>query len=290
MKQIVVISGKGGTGKTVLSACFAALSRNAVLADVDVDAANLHLLLHPEIQERHIFKSGQKARIDAEKCTGCGLCLPTCRFDALIENSNRKVGVNLLSCEGCAVCFHICPVHAVTMETPTSGEWYVSKTKYGPFVHARLGIAEENSGKLVTAVRKKAREIAEKEGRDLLIMDGSPGIGCPVIASLAGTDLALVVTEPTPSGSHDMERIVELARHFKIAAACCINKYDLNHDNSDGIERWCRAQSIPVLGKIAFDPAVTESVVRGVPYVEYALNSSADEIRRMWLSLLRFIT
>jgi MinD superfamily P-loop ATPase len=286
MKQIVVISGKGGTGKTVLSACFASLSRNAVLADVDVDASNLHLLLHPEIQERHIFKSGQKARIDAEKCSGCGLCLPTCRFDALVENSNRKVGVNLLSCEGCAVCFHVCPVQAVTMEIPTSGEWYVSKTKYGPFVHARLGIAEENSGKLVTEVRKKAREIAEKEGRDLLIMDGSPGIGCPVIASLAGTDLALVVTEPTPSGSHDMERIIELTRHFKIAAACCINKYDLNHDNSDGIERWCRAQSIPVLGKIAFDPAVTESVVRSVPYVEYASNSSADEIRRMWLLLL----
>jgi len=290
MKQIVVISGKGGTGKTVISACFASLSRNAVLADVDVDAANLHLLLHPEIQERHIFKSGQKARIDAEKCTGCGLCLPACRFDALFENSNRKVGVNLLSCEGCAVCFHVCPVQAVTMEIPISGEWYVSKTKYGPFVHARLGIAEENSGKLVTEVRKKAREIAEKEGRDLLIMDGSPGIGCPVIASLAGTDLALVVTEPTPSGSHDMERIVELARHFKIAAACCINKYDLNHDNSDGIERWCNAQSIPLVGKIAFDPAVTESVVRSVPYVEYASNSSADEIRRMWLSLLRLIT
>jgi MinD superfamily P-loop ATPase len=290
MKQIVVISGKGGTGKTVIAACFASLSRNAVLADVDVDAANLHLLLHPEIQERHIFKSGQKARIDAEKCTGCGLCLPVCRFDALVENSNRKIGVNLLSCEGCAVCFHVCPVQAVTMETPTSGEWYVSKTKYGPFVHARLGIAEENSGKLVTEVRKKAREIAEKEGRDLLIMDGSPGIGCPVIASLAGTDLALVVTEPTPSGFHDMERIVGLAYHFKIPAACCINKYDLNHDNTDGIERWCRAQSIPVVGKIAFDPAVTESVVRSVPYVEYASNSSADEIRRMWLSLLRLIT
>jgi MinD superfamily P-loop ATPase len=290
MKQIVVISGKGGTGKTVIAACFASLSRNAVLADVDVDAANLHLLLHPEIQERHIFKSGQKARIDAEKCTGCGLCLPVCRFDALVENSNRKVSVNLLSCEGCAVCFHVCPVQAVTMETPTSGEWYVSKTKYGPFVHARLGIAEENSGKLVTEVRKKAREIAEKEGRDLLIMDGSPGIGCPVIASLAGTDLALVVTEPTPSGFHDMERIVGLAYHFKIPAACCINKYDLNHDNTDGIERWCRAQSIPVVGKIAFDPAVTKSVVRSVPYVEYASNSSADEIRRMWLSLLRLIT
>jgi len=290
MKQIVVISGKGGTGKTVISACFAALSRNAVMADVDVDASNLHLLLHPEIQERHIFKSGQKAQIDPTKCTACGLCLPACRFDALVENSNGKVGVNPLSCEGCGVCFHVCPVQAVTLEIPASGEWYVSKTKYGPFVHARLGIAEENSGKLVTEVRKKAREIGEREGRDLLIMDGSPGIGCPVIASLAGTDLALVVTEPTPSGFHDMERIVGLARHFKIPAACCINKYDLNHDNSDGIERWCRAQSIPVVGKIAFDQAVTESVVRGMPYVEYAKNSSADEIRRMWLSLLRLIT
>lgn len=290
MKQIVVISGKGGTGKTVLSACFASLSRNAVLADVDVDASNLHLLLHPEIQERHIFKSGQKARIDVEKCTGCGLCLPTCRFDALVEDDTGRVSVDPLSCEGCGVCFHVCPVQAVTMEIPTSGEWYVSKTKYGPFVHARLGIAEENSGKLVTEVRKKARKIAEKEGRDLLIMDGSPGIGCPVIASLAGTDLALVVTEPTPSGSHDMERIVELARHFKIAAACCINKYDLNHDNSDGIERWCNAQSIPLVGKIAFDPAVTESVVRGIPYVEYVSNSSSDEIRRMWLSLSHLLT
>jgi MinD superfamily P-loop ATPase len=290
MKQIVVISGKGGTGKTVITACFAALSRNAVLADVDVDASNLHLLLHPEIQERYVFKSGQKAQIDAEKCTGCGLCLPVCRFDALAEDDMGRVSVDPLSCEGCGVCFHVCPVQAVGLEIPTSGEWYVSRTKYGPFVHARLGIAEENSGKLVTEVRKKAREIAEKEGRDLLIMDGSPGIGCPVIASLTGTDLALVVTEPTPSGLHDMERIVELARHFKIPTACCINKFDLNHDNSDGIERWCKAQSIPVVGKIAFDPAVTESVVRGIPYVEYASNSSADEIRKMWLHLSRLIT
>ena len=290
MKQLVVISGKGGTGKTVLSACFAALSRNAVLADVDVDASNLHLLLQPEILERHVFKSGQKARIDAEKCTACGICPPLCRFNALVEDETGRVRVDPLSCEGCGVCFHVCPVQAVTLEVPTSGEWYVSKTRYGPFVHARLGIAEENSGKLVTEVRKKAREIAENEGRDLLIMDGSPGIGCPVIASLTGTDLALVVTEPTPSGIHDMERIVELANHFKIRVACCINKCDLNLENSGGIESWCRARSIPVPGKIRFDPAVTESVVQGVPYVEYASNSSTDEIRRMWLSLLSLIT
>jgi MinD superfamily P-loop ATPase len=289
MKQIVVISGKGGTGKTVISACFAALSRNAVLADVDVDASNLHLLLHPEIQERHAFKSGQKARIDGDKCTACGLCLPLCRPDALAADDIGRVSVDPLSCEGCGVCFHVCPVQAVTLEVPTSGEWYVSRTEYGPFVHARLGIAEENSGKLVTEVRKKAREIAEKGGREVLLMDGSPGIGCPVIASLAGTDLALVVTEPTPSGFQDMERIIGLARHFKIPAACCINKFDLNQDNSAGIESWCRAGSIPVVGKIPFDPAVTESVVRGIPYVEYSSNSSANEIRRMWSLLMKLV-
>ena len=290
MKQIVVISGKGGTGKTVMSACFASLARNAVLADVDVDASNLHLLLRPEIQERHVFQSGRKARIDAEKCTGCGLCLPPCRFDALFEDREGKVAVEPLSCEGCGLCFHICPEQAVEMETQVAGEWYVSKTKYGPLVHARLGIAEENSGKLVTEVRKQAREIAESEKRDLVIMDGAPGIGCPVIASLTGTDLALIVTEPTPSGRHDMERIVGLARHFKIRVACCINKFDLNLENSEQIQRWCGEQSIPLTGMIAFDAAFPESVVRGVPYVEYTSNSSAEDIRRMWSSLLELIT
>jgi MinD superfamily P-loop ATPase len=289
MKQIVVISGKGGTGKTVMSACFAVLARNAVLADVDVDAANLHLLLRPEIRERHVFRSGRKARIEAGKCTACGICPPLCRFDALIEDKEGKVAVDTLSCEGCGVCYQVCPEQAVEMETPVAGEWYVSKTKYGPFVHARLGIAEENSGKLVTEVRKKARQIAESEKRDLVIMDGAPGIGCPVIASLTGTDLALVVTEPTPSGRHDMERIIGLARHFKIRAACCVNKFDLNPENSGEIERWCREQSIPVVGKIPFDMAVPESVVQGIPYLEYSSNSSADDVRRMWSSLMELI-
>jgi MinD superfamily P-loop ATPase len=289
MKQIVVISGKGGTGKTVMSACFAVLARNAVLADVDVDAANLHLLLRPEIRERHVFRSGRKARIEAGKCTGCGICPPLCRFEALIEDKEGKVAVDTLSCEGCGVCYQVCSEQAVEMETPVAGEWYVSKTKYGPFVHARLGIAEENSGKLVTEVRKKARQIAESEKRDLVIMDGAPGIGCPVIASLTGTDLALVVTEPTPSGRHDMERIIGLARHFKIRAACCVNKFDLNPENSGEIERWCREQSIPVVGKIPFDMAVPESVVQGIPYLEYSSNSSADDVRRMWSSLMELI-
>jgi MinD superfamily P-loop ATPase len=199
------------------------------------------------------------------------------------------VAVDTLSCEGCGVCYQVCPEQAVEMETPVAGEWYVSKTKYGPFVHARLGIAEENSGKLVTEVRKKARQIAESEKRDLVIMDGAPGIGCPVIASLTGTDLALVVTEPTPSGRHDMERIIGLARHFKIRAACCVNKFDLNPENSGEIERWCREQSIPVVGKIPFDMAVPESVVQGIPYLEYSSNSSADDVRRMWSSLMELI-
>ena len=289
MKQIVVISGKGGTGKTVVSACFAVLARNAVLADVDVDAANLHLLLRPEIRERHVFRSGRKARIEAGKCTACGICLPLCRFDALIEDKEGKVAVDTLSCEGCGVCYQVCPEQAVEMETPVAGEWYVSETKYGPFVHARLGIAEENSGKLVTEVRKKARQIAESEKRDLVIMDGAPGIGCPVIASLTGTDLALVVTEPTPSGYHDMKRIIGLARHFKIRAACCVNKFDLNPENSGRTESWCREQSIPVVGKIPFDMAVPESVVQGIPYLEYSSNASADDFRRMWSSLMELI-
>jgi len=289
VKQIVVISGKGGTGKTVLTASFASLARDAVLADVDVDASNLHLLLRPEIRERHVFQGGRKAAIVAEKCTGCGLCLPACRFDALIEGRDGKVSVDPLSCEGCEICRHVCPQGAVALEPHVSGTLYVSSTPYGPFVHARLGIAEANSGKLVTEVRKKAARIAADEERGLLLMDGPPGIGCPVIASLTGTDLALIVTEPTPSGLHDMERIFELASHFKIRAACCINKFDINAENSARVEAWCRERSIPVVGTIPFDPAVPESVVRAVPFVEHSSNAAADEVRKTWAALSELI-
>ena len=285
MKQLVIISGKGGTGKTIISACFATLAQKKVVADCDVDAANLYLLLHPEIQESHQFIGGLKARIDQEICIGCGECVTTCRFSAISEKEDGEVIIDPISCEGCGVCSYICPEEAIKMEKSISGEWFVSKTKYGPFVHAKLGIAEENSGKLVTEVRKKAKETAENDKLNYIIIDGPPGIGCPVIASLSGTDLALVVTEPSLSGIHDMERVIQMAHHFKTLTACCINKYDLNLKNSGQIENWCEKNSIPLVGKIPFDEQVTKSMVQGIPLSEYTNNSVSKEIKTMWQKL-----
>jgi MinD superfamily P-loop ATPase len=285
MKQIVILSGKGGTGKTIVSASFATLAQKKVLADCDVDAANLYLLLHPEIQEIHKFSGGNKARLITEKCTLCGDCIDTCRFSAISEKEGGEIIIDRISCEGCGVCSHICPVEAIEMENSISGEWFVSRTKYGPFVHARLGIGEENSGKLVTEVRKKAKEIAEKNKMDFVFIDGPPGIGCPVIASLSGTDLALVVTDPTLSGIHDMERVVQMALHFKTQTACCINKYDINLKNSAQIKTWCKKNRVPLLGKIPFDDDVTKSMVQGIPLTEYTNNSTSKEIKNIWQKL-----
>lgn len=278
MRQIVVISGKGGTGKTMLTGAFAALAENKVLADCDVDAANLYLLLDPSIKERNVFKSGAFAKIDPALCIHCGQCLDACRFQAI----SSEFAVNPISCEGCGLCSRICPVHAIRMKERTAGEWFISETRYGPFVHAKLGIAEENSGKLVAKVREKAKEIAEKNGATQVIIDGPPGIGCPVIASLSGVDLALIVTEPSLSGIHDAQRVIELAEHFEVPVKLVINKWDINPEASEKIERYCESRKVPVIGKIPFAKAVIDSVIAGKPITEYTNGTLKTEVVKIW--------
>ena len=277
MKEIVVLSGKGGTGKTSLTGSLAALAEKKVMVDCDVDAADLHLLLSPTVMEEHEFRSGQLAVIDETKCTRCGLCEELCRFEAI-----RDFRVDPVSCEGCGFCSHICPVAAITMQKSLSGHWFISDTKYGPLVHARLGIAQENSGKLVALVRKQARELAQQNDLDYIISDGPPGIGCPVISSLSGANLAVIITEPTLSGIHDMERVLAVCRHFGVTAMVGINKYDLNPDNSQRIEDYCRKQAVEVASRIPFDNVVTEAIVRGVPVVEHSHGRVSQEIKHLW--------
>jgi MinD superfamily P-loop ATPase len=278
MKQIVIISGKGGTGKTVLTASFASLAKNKVMVDCDVDAADLHLLLHPAVKERFEFRSGQTARIDKARCCECGECIDMCRFDAI----GKDFVIDPVSCEGCALCSRICRYGAIAMEENISGEWFISDTRYGPFVHARLGIAEDNSGKLVSRIRQAAKEIAEKEKKSYILIDGPPGIGCPVIASITDTDLAVIVTEPTLSGIHDMQRILDLTEHFHIPVKVVINKFDLNPDNSGKIEHICESNSIEIVGSIPFSVEVPRSVVQAVPFVEFTHDEVTEEIISIW--------
>ncbi|MGB2660930.1 MAG: ATP-binding protein [Candidatus Omnitrophota bacterium] len=278
MRQIVVISGKGGTGKTVLTASFAAIAENKVMADCDVDAADLHLLLTPDVNERHLFKSGKTAVINNDICTGCGKCVELCRFEAI----SKDYIVDPIACEGCAFCSFVCPVGAIKMRENTTGEWFISSTRFGPMVHAKLGIAEENSGKLVSLVRQKAKEIAEKKDLDWVIIDGSPGIGCPVIASLSGVDFALVVTEPTLSGLHDADRVIKVTRHFKVPVKVVINKYDLNIDMTEKIADYCNKNDIPLVGKIPFDKSVVEAMVSGKTITEYKDSRAKKEVIKIW--------
>jgi MinD superfamily P-loop ATPase len=282
MKQIVIISGKGGTGKTVITGAFAALAENKVMADCDVDAADLHLLLKPDIKERHDFRSGLSAFIDKKKCIQCNKCRNICRFDAITDDFI----VDPVACEGCAFCSYICPVDAIKMQENLAGEWYISKTRFGPMVHAKLGIAEENSGKLVSLVRKQAKELAEKNNCDWVIVDGAPGVGCPVIASLSGIDCAVVVTEPTLSGLHDALRVIEVTKHFNVPSKLVINKYDLNPDMSDKIEKHCREDKIELIGKVRFDKAVVEAMVEGKTIIEYDNSVVKDEIQGIWGKLI----
>ena len=283
MKQLTVLSGKGGTGKTIITASLAVLAKNAVVADCDVDAPDLHMLLHPEVIKTQEFKGAKLAVIDESECTKCGLCREKCRFEAITED----IKVDPISCEGCGVCTIVCPVNAVTLIERISGHAYVSKTKYGFMAHAMLSPGEANSGKLVTLVRQNAKILAEKEHSDLIVIDGSPGIACPVIASVTGVNAGLVVTEPTMSGIHDLERALQLLRHFNVTPFVCVNMHDINMDNTNKIVSFCRENSIEVVGTIPFNPVVTEAMVHGKSIVEYAPESGvAKEIAKMWKKIL----
>ena len=288
MKEIVVISGKGGTGKTSIVAAFAALADNAVLADCDVDAADLHLILEPRIKETKDFVGGKRASILSEECIGCGKCKDVCNFGAisLSETGNDLVAktyiVDSVSCEGCGVCTWFCPAGVIEFNDAVNGQWFISETRFGPMVHAKLGIAEENSGKLVSLIRKEAKKIALQQNKEFIIVDGSPGIGCPVIASIGGADLVLIVTEPTLSAKHDLDRVAELVNHFKIPATVCINKFDLNTDMAEQIEKDALKRNIKVVGKIRYDNAFTSAQIMKTSVVEYTSGAASEDIKALW--------
>lgn len=292
-KEITIISGKGGTGKTTVTASFAVLARNSVLADNDVDAADLHLLLAPRVREAHPFIGGQKAEIDSNKCIGCGKCASACRFNAIRFDgpANDIVGltyrIDPFACEGCGFCGIICPIGAVRSEKAVTGQWFVSSTEYGPMIHARLGIAEENSGRLVTQVRNRAAQMADELRLEKILGDGPPGTGCPVIASVSGTDMALIVTEPTVSGVHDMERVLQLAAHFRVPALVIINKADINAEQTEHIVRIAEQHGSRVIGRIPFDRKVNDALMAGKTVVEYGESAAAEAVRNIWEEVRR---
>ncbi len=276
MKQLTVISGKGGTGKTSVTAAFASLAKNSVFSDCDVDAADLHLILKPKIKKTIDFHGLKIPEIDKGKCILCGKCREYCKFDAISE----KIEIKKDACEGCGVCKHVCPVGAIQMVERNSGHAYISDTRFGPMSHAKLNTAEEASGKLVTLVRENAKTLAEE--KDLIVIDGPPGIGCPVIASITGADLLLVVTEPTISAIHDLERIIGVAKHFGIPAVVCINKHDINPENTKKIEIYCRKNKLEIVGKLPYDTIVTEAMIQGKNVIEFSNGNFSDKVRVMW--------
>lgn len=283
MKELLIISGKGGTGKTSITAAFASLASNMIMCDADVDAADLHLLMNPAPKEIHNFTAGNLAVIDPEKCIGCGQCVDLCRFDAISD----EFIIDNIACEGCGVCYDLCPEKAIDFPEQICGRWFISDAKFGPMVHARLGIAEENSGRLVSLIRQQAQELAEKEKKDLIITDGPPGVGCPVIASLGGVSSVLIVTEPTVSGLHDMKRVVELAEHFKVPGMICVNKYDLNIEKTAEIEAFARKKNIRLVGRIPFDVSFTKSMIQGRNIFEYDGTSELSGIiKGIWEEIM----
>lgn len=288
MSELVILSGKGGTGKTTVAASFAHLAERKVMVDADVDAANLELVLSPQVKEEHEFRGGKSALIEPALCTACGRCAEVCRFEAVEEREGEYL-IDPIACEGCAVCYYECPAEAILLEEPVSGHWFISDTPYGPLVHAQLRPAQENSGKLVTMVKQQARQLALAQGHDLIIVDGPPGIGCPVIAATSGADLALLVTEPTVAGAHDLERILSTIAHFGVPALVCINKYDLNPKMSQAIAKDCAARGIPLVGRIPFDVAVTKAMVQGRSVVSYHQGEASQAMERLWSETKRFL-
>ena len=288
MNELVVISGKGGTGKTSIVAAFAALAKNVVFADCDVDAADLHLVLEPKVKQTSDFSGGKQASIIVEKCIGCGKCQDLCRFDAIHFNGpandvvDNTFTVDPVSCEGCKVCVEFCPVDAIEFNDAVNGQWFISDTRFGTMVHAKLGIAEENSGKLVSLIRKETKRIAEEQEKNLIIVDGSPGIGCPVIASITGADLVLIITEPTLSGKRDLERVADLAAGFKIPVLVAINKFDLNPDMAEQIEEDTLKRDIKVVGKIRYDKAFTKAQIMKCSVVEYTGGAVSEDVKALW--------
>lgn len=290
MRQIVVISGKGGTGKTSITASLAALAKPVVLADCDVDGPDLDLLADPVIKQRHPFRGGKKARIETEQCCACGRCAATCRFHAIQTAPGNDVvemtyAVDPFACEGCGACTLVCPAQAIRFEPVTNGEWYLSQTRFGPMVHARLRPGEENSGKLVSEVRKQARQQARDHQLANVLIDGSPGVGCPVIASLTGADQALIVAEPTPSGRHDALRVMELAERMNVPAALCVNRWDLNPALADSLEAEAENCGVPSVGRVREDPAIVEAQMHNVAIVEFNCNGATKDIKEIWRRL-----
>ncbi len=285
IRELVVVSGKGGTGKTSITAAFASLSQNSVLCDADVDAADLHLLMAPTVRKKTDFMGGCLAEIRKDDCVECGRCRELCRFDAISEDYM----VDSINCEGCGVCVDLCPEQAIDFPVQKCGEWFISDTRFGPMVHARLGIAEENSGKLVSLVRQETRKLAEEGGYELILTDGPPGIGCPVIASVGGATALVIIVEPTVSGLHDMQRVAELAVHFKVPGLICVNKYDLNMEMTEKIEAYGLSRNMTLLGRIPFDQVFTKAMIEGKNVLEHAPDSPAAEaIREVWEKLMSF--
>lgn len=292
MKELAVISGKGGTGKTSLVASFAVLAQDVVLVDCDVDAPDLHLVLQPTIGTRTPFIGGKKARLDSTICIGCGQCANVCRFDALSltgsgnDAIDKTYAVDTIACEGCGVCIAACPAQAIDMVPWVDGEWYISQTRCGPLVHACLNPGEGNSGKLVSLLRQQARELAQAESRELVLCDAAAGVGCPVIASVSGTQLALIVIEPTVSGRHDFRRALELTQHFGVPTLACINKCDLNKEMTREIEAELKEQDVELVGRVPYDEDVTRSQLQEKSVVESSCGPASTAISDVWARAL----